>query len=231
MDRRRISEAPVEMAGPREDIMKKMLVPIIGLALMAGLVPAAAGQVDVGISVGAGGVRGFYLSIGSYFRIPEAEVLALRDRYRVRDEELPVVFFLAARTHVLPSVIVNLRVRGLSWLDIAFRYNLTADIFFVPVRVDKIGPPYGNAYGHFRRYRARREWGRMVLSDREVVDLVNLRFISEYHRIAPETVMEMRGRGEAFVAINDEVVKKHGQPGKEPRGQPGKEKPGGDRRK
>jgi hypothetical protein len=218
-------------AGAREDAMKKILAPFVGLALAAGLVPAAAGQVDVGISVGSGGVRGFYLTIGSYFRVPETEVLILRDRYRVRDEELPVVFFLAARTHVLPSVIVNLRVRGLSWLDIAFRYNLTPDIFFVPVRVDKIGPPYGNAYGHFRRYRARREWGRMVLSDREVVDLVNLRFISEYHKIAPETVMEMRGRGEAFVAINDEVVKKHGQPGKEPESHPGKGKGKGNTRK
>jgi hypothetical protein len=211
--------------------MKRLVASFIGLALTAGFVPAASGQVNVGISVGETGVRGFYLSIGSYFRVPESEVLVLKNRYRVRDEELPVVFFLAARAHIMPSVVVGLRVRGLSWLDIAFRYNLTPDIFFVPVRIEKIGPPYGNAYGHFRRYRARRQWARMVLSDREVVDLVNLRFISEYHRIAPETVMEMRGRGVAFVAINDEVVKKHGQGGKEPKGGPSKGNSRGDRRK
>jgi len=211
--------------------MKKTLVTISVLALLGGLAPAAAGQVDVGISVGTGGVKGFYLSVGSYFHVPEADVMAVRDRYRIADEELPVVFFLAARARVAPSVIMGLRVGGTGWLDIAFRYHLGPDVFFVPVAAGHIGPPYGNAYGYYRKYQERHEWGRVVLSDREVVDLVNLRFVSEYHKVAPETVMGMRGKGHAFVAIHDEVVKGKGKPAKGAEGQSGKSKDKGDKKK
>ncbi len=204
--------------------MRKMLVCSLGMLLAASLVPAAAGrQVSAGVSIRAGG---FYLSVGSYYRVPEAEVLMVRDRYHLADEELPVVFFLAARAQVAPSVIVGFRLRKLSWLDIAFRYNLTPDIFYVPVTSERIGPPYGRAYGYFKKYRARREWRRIVLSDREVVDLVNLRFMSEFHKTTPEKIMQMRAGGRAFVAINDEMARSKAGPGKGPKGEPGKPKGG-----
>jgi hypothetical protein len=214
-----------------EVMMRKILFSFAALLCMAALALAAPGQASLGVSVTDGRLRAFYFSIGSYYHVPGADVLRIRDRYRLRDEELPVVFFLAARAHVAPSVIMGLRVRGLHWLDIVFRYNLTPDIFYVPVSVGRIGPPYGNAYGYFRKYRARREWRRIALSDREVIDLVNLRFISESRRIPPETVMEMRGRGEGFVVINDEIGKGKGQSGNGHEGQPGKDKDKGNRRR
>jgi hypothetical protein len=37
-----------------------------------------------------------------------------------------------------------------------------------------------------------------------VVNLVNLRFMSEYHGQPAEVVMDRRGRGERFVVMNDE---------------------------
>jgi hypothetical protein len=157
-------------------------------------------------------------------------VVAVRDRCRLHDEELPVLFFLAARAHVEPSVVLNLRTRGMSWLDISFHFRLTPDIFYVPVTMERIGPPYGHAYGYFRKYRATREWRRIVLTDAEVVDLVNLRFISESHGFSPEAVMGMRAQGKAFVSINDEVgkgkAKDKGQPGKDVSKDKGKHKGG-----
>jgi hypothetical protein len=44
----------------------------------------------------------------------------------------------------------------------------------------------------------------VVLVDDDVVNLVNLRFMSEYHGIPPEVVMDRRGRGEKFFVMNDE---------------------------
>ncbi len=204
--------------------MKKIFVTIAAVTLAAGLAGPAAAQVQAGISAGPGGVQGFYVSVGSYFRVPEAEVLAVRDRYRVADEELPVVFFLAARAHVAPGVIVDLRLGGKGWFDIAVRYHLPPDVFFVAVPAGPIGPPYGNAYGHYRKYQERHVWGQVVLTNREVVDLVNLRFISEYQKVPPGTVMGMRGKGQPFVAIHDQVVKSKGKPASGTGGHQGKDK-------
>ncbi len=200
--------------------MARKTVILALFVLAAGWASVRGDQVSVGVSVADGELQAFYMSIGDYYGIPHREVVRVRERYRLQDEELPVVFFLAARARVSPSVLLDLRLGGLSWLDISFRYGLTPDIFFVPVTTTKIGPPYGNAFGYYRKYRVGHQWDKIALSDREVVDLVNLKFVSEHHRIRPETVMEMRGRGQSFVKINGQGGKAQGQE----KGKPGKGK-------
>jgi hypothetical protein len=98
-----------------------------------------------------------------------------------------------------------------SWLDISLRFGLTPEIFFVPLTEENIGPPYGKANGYYKKYHPAKEWKKIVLSDSEVVDPVNLRFISEYHKIAPDKVIEMRGRGRNFVNISIEIEKGKGK--------------------
>ena len=75
----------------------------------------------------------------------------------------------------------------------------------------KVEPPYGKAYGHYKKYHPNKEWKKIVLSDNEVVDLVNLRFISEYHKLDPDKVIKMRGQGMNFVNINVEIEKGKGK--------------------
>lgn len=182
---------------------------IIGLAILLVLTAgtAALGQVDLGISISDGKLRNFYLAVGDYYGVPAPQVVAVRNRYRLPDEELPVLFFLAARARVAPSVIMDLRLGGRSWLDISFQFGIDPNIFYVPVQVTRVGPPYGKAYGYYKKYQARRDWRKIALTDREVADLVNLRFMSDYHRISPESVMQRRARGEVFVSINDDFGK------------------------
>jgi hypothetical protein len=185
--------------------MKKILIAITFLVLA---VPAAAQNVSTGISIADGVVKSFYLAIGDYYRVPESRVVHVKKHYRVRDEELPVVFFLAARAHVDPDVIIDLRFgQRMSWLNITFHFGLTPEIYYVPVK--RVGPPYGKAYGHYKKHG--HDYNKVVLADSDVVNLVNLRFISDYHGAAPEVVMDMRGQGQLFVVINDEVRKGKGQ--------------------
>jgi hypothetical protein len=89
----------------------------------------------------------------------------------------------------------------MSWPDITFHYGLTSEIYYVPVT--RVGPPYGNAYGHYKKHQ--KDCKKVVLVDNDVVNLVNLRFMSEYHGKPAEVVMDRRGRGERFVAMNDEL--------------------------
>lgn len=187
--------------------MKGMLACLVGLVLIQGAATAQVRDVDVGVSISDGRLREFYLAIGDHYGVPPPQVVDLRDRYRCPDEDLPVVYFLAARAHVAPATIISLRIQRMPWLDIAFHYHLTPDIFFIPVSTERIGPPYGRAYGYYRKYGPSKQWRKIALTDRDVVDLVNLRFMSEHYRMSPEAVMAMRGRASTFVVINDEIKK------------------------
>ena len=181
------------------------------LAFSLGGLAASAGQVDLGISISDGRLKSYYIAVGDHYRIAPRVVVDLRTRYKLLDEELPVVFFLAARAQVSPQAVINLRLGKRSWLDIALHFGLSPEIFFVHVGQERIGPPYGNAYGYYRKFGRAGDWRRLSLLDREVVDLVNLRFASEYYGIAPEEIMIQRGRGRSFIAIHDELGRGQGK--------------------
>src|SRR5215510_2758060 len=179
--------------------MKKAVIQFAAVLFLMPVVTASA-QVSAGVSINSGH-NSFYFAVGDYYGVPESRVVYVRDHYRIPDEELPVVFFLASRAHVDPQVIINLRIkRRMSWPDITFHYGLTPEIYYVPVT--RVGPPYGNAYGHYKK--CKKDYKKVVLVNDDVVNLVNLRFMSEYHGIPAEQVMDRRGRGERFVAMNNE---------------------------
>jgi hypothetical protein len=205
-------------------VLNIILFSVIGLLLSQTPAMAQTRNVDLGISVSDGRMQSFYLAIGDYYRVQPRQVVEIRERYRCSDDELPVVFFLAARARVESAAILSLRLKKMSWLDIAFHFRLTPDIFFVSLAPGRIGPPYGKAYGYYRKYGPAGDWKKIVLTDREVVDLVNLRFMSEHHRMTPEAVMAMRGRESKFFVINDEIrkAKDKGKPGKQDQQQKGK---------
>jgi hypothetical protein len=181
------------------------LLMVLGFIILS--VPAPAQNVSTGVSIADGELRSFYLAIGDYYSVPEPRVVHVRKHYRVRDEELPVVFYLASCARVEPDVIIDLRFRQkMSWLNITYHFGLTPEIFYVPVQ--RFSSPYGKAYGHYKRHK--HDYRKVVLVDSDVVNLVNLRFISDYHRVAPEMVMDMRGHGQKFVVINEHVRKGKG---------------------
>lgn len=52
--------------------------PIVTLLMLTSLLFVstdvhAESQVDVGISIGEGGLKGFYLSVGEYYRVPQQD--------------------------------------------------------------------------------------------------------------------------------------------------------------
>ncbi|MBU4321448.1 MAG: hypothetical protein L6246_06070 [Thermodesulfovibrionales bacterium] len=169
---------------------------------LGSLIPQAKASVDIGVSIGDEGLRGFYLAVGDYYRVPQREVVIIRER-GMPYEELPVVYFIAGRARVAPEIIVNLRLGGMSWMDITLRYGLSPEIFYVPVRV---GPPYGKAYGYYMN-KPKKEWKKIVFKDSDIINLVNLKFTSEHYKYSPNEVIKMREKGKNFVVINDEIKK------------------------
>jgi hypothetical protein len=186
----------------RRRVMKKFFMALFLLIPLL-VIPApkhAEAAVDLGVSIGEEGIRSFYFSVGDYYRVPETTVVAV-SRRRIPDDELPVVFFIADRAHVPPAVIVDMRLRGLSWWNISMRYHIGPEVYYVPVKAVQVGPPYGRAYGYYKKW-PRSRWKEIRLSDPDIVNLVNLRFISDYQHISPDHVIVRRSHGQGFKVIH-----------------------------
>jgi hypothetical protein len=181
------------------------------LAVSAWAASPARAEISFGLNVNGGGVESFYLDVSNYYQVPQAQVIMVRDRH-IPDEEIPVVLFLATRAHVGPELIVQQRLGGRSWMDIALFYHLDPGIFYVPFQRDP-GPPYGHAYGYYRHAK-KNHWNKIRLGDADVVNFVNTRFVSEHYGYSPDEVARYRSQGGRF-----ERVGRKGQGHDEGRGQ------------
>jgi hypothetical protein len=188
--------------------MTTLLQRLFGVSLAIGLVcvgtPAEAQMAVTSVTsvTVAPRVSDFQQAVSDYFRVSAHDVAVIRDR-QIRDEDLPVVLFVAHRADLAPATVVDLRVRGYSWWDISVRYHLGPEVYYVPV-AGIPGPPYANAYGYYQRPRA--QWNTIVLADADVVNLVNLRFLTEHYHVSPQRVIDLRGRSGDFVAVEREIA-------------------------
>jgi hypothetical protein len=144
----------------------------------------------------------FHVAVANYYQVPEREVIVIRER-RIPDDEIPVALFIARQAGVPWGRVVDMRLRGDSWWNISVRLGVQPDVYYIPVAVAP-GPPYGRALGHYKN-KHRKQWSTIVLTDADVVNLVELRFLSEHYHVAPERIIELRGKNRDFVAINSEV--------------------------
>jgi hypothetical protein len=151
----------------------------------------------------------FHVDVGIHFGVPQREVIVVREQ-RVPDYELPVVFLMARHARVAPAVIVDLRLGGMQWWDIAARYRVGPEVFYVPA-----GPPYGKAHGYWKKHR---------MTDAEMIDCANVRFLSEYHRVPPDRIYAMRSRGLGYTQVNAMLERGRGDDKHENRGHHGQGK-------
>jgi hypothetical protein len=196
--------------GARRISMRKKhisLTLIIALSFLSAKVKA---DFEFGVNGDENGIRDFHLAIGNYYRVPDTQITIVHQKH-VSDEELPVVFFLAQKAKVSPDLVVDLRLGGKSWLDISYYYGMGADIFYVPVKSADV-PPYGKALGYYKN-KPKKEWKYIKLSDDDVVNLVNLKFISSHYGYSPDEVIKMRSNGKSFMAISKDFKDHKDKPG------------------
>ena len=173
--------------------MEKMTLRLIFITLGFSTLSTAA-QVQASAAFSGDGLRSFYFAIGNYYQVPERQVVLVRDR-ALPPDEVPVAFFVAQRAGVNPTVVVDLRRRGMSWSDIALHFHFRPDIYYF-----REGPPYGKAYGYWKSHPPR---------DAEVIDAVNIHFLSEYHHVTPDLVRTERSRSGNYVVVARDFEVKH----------------------
>ena len=184
--------------------LMRILLAAMMIAAAAPVVESEAG-VDTGVPAGEEGLSGFFFVVGDYYRIPQSEVMIIRKR-GIPPCEIPVNLLIAKRAHVAPEIITDIRLRDNTWLHTTLRFGLGPEIFYVRVGVVVRDPPYDRIYRYYQ-HKPRRKWKTIVLRDDDIVNLVNLRLMSEHYGYPPERIIKMRSGGKEFVLINDEIRK------------------------
>ena len=189
--------------------MRKALVTVMLGLLIAGLTASSAScDISFGLSGDEDGLKSFYLAIGDHYKAPEKEVVIVR-KASIPDDEMSVVFHIARHAGVTVEAVVKLRVKGMSWMEITRHYGMTAEIFYVPMKTDP-GPPYGHAWGLYKKTK-REKWNEIRLADVDIVNFVNLKFVSEQNGCTPAEVIKLRKNGQGFVNIHGAMKKAHKQ--------------------
>ncbi len=172
---------------------------------MAPLTEIVAGGANTGLSSDDEALSGFFLAVGDYYRVPLREVMIIKER-GIPPYEIPVVLFIAKRAHVAPEMITNFRLCDNAWLYTALRFGLGPEIFCVPVGVVARDSLYGKVYRYYNN-KPKKEWKTIMLSDDDIINLVNLKLMSEHYGYPPEKIIKMRMEGKEFASINDQIRK------------------------
>ncbi|MCI0566902.1 MAG: hypothetical protein L0Z52_01760 [Acidobacteria bacterium] len=116
------------------------------------------------------------------------------------EDDFPVIAFLSYHSHRSPSFILNLRREGYGWADIFFQLNVQPSVLFVGINRDP-GPPYGKAWGYWKKHHRPGTRQRYRIADRDIVGLVKVQTASRHFGASPFAVIDAQRSGrrpEAF---------------------------------
>jgi hypothetical protein len=131
-----------------------------------------------------------------HYRVAPEEVRVLV-RAGAVVEELPVPLRISHRSGIPPTVLLTLHRRGDSWLGVARRYGLGAEIFHVAIPPDQVDDRIRRVWELYRDTPEAR-WSTLSLSDHEVVTLANLQFLVRATGSTPGRVLEARAQAGSF---------------------------------
>jgi hypothetical protein len=193
--------------------LRLTLIVIVALTTLGAERTVHAGvDVSFGAHVALNDSTDLYLSISSrYFDRDRATVDRWGARYNNPDD-LAVALFISRHTDQPLDVLWALyQQRGLSWWEISVRYGMPVDVWFVEVERAP-GPPYGNAYGHWKKHR-KPGHGPMTLTDADLRNLVAVRMAHEYYGVSVDVAMDWRSDGRNLSQVMcDEYERRHGNP-------------------
>lgn len=178
------------------------------LAALAAAPSLAAVDLSIGARVDLGDDAELFLDISSrHFDLDPVRVHEA-SRLFPRPDDLAVALFIADRTGRSPQVVFEFRKGGTPWTEVGRRCGVPVDAWFVAVERDP-GPPYGRAYGHWRKVR-KHPGTRFALTDAEARDLVAVRMAHEYYGVPVVTAMSWRrDSGDVRKVMNREYRRRH----------------------
>lgn len=145
----------------------------------------------------------YYNAVSKYFKVSKDDV-ANASLNGIADEELPVVFYMAKRSKTPFGEIVDMKADGNSWSDISSMISLRPADFYVMVTKEIDNSAYTDVLKRFKDT-PEFKWNEIVLTDKEIVNLVNLKFLYSHHDYSGYEIISKRDAGKSFVTINAQV--------------------------
>ncbi len=171
-------------------------------ALSVFIVFAAAALMAVGASASE---EDYFSAVASYYNSTDNVVDYLINTELAIDE-IPVTLYIANLAETSPEKIVKQRDEGDSWMEIVRNHDLDAGVFYYMVVGDLNSEMYTPPFERFKTT-LRINWNRIELTDNEIVNLVNLKFIYSHNDYSVYEVIALRDSGKDFVTINDRIRK------------------------
>jgi hypothetical protein len=148
----------------------------------------------------------YYTALSKYFEIQHDSVLQLVD-LGISSIDIPVTIIVARDNKVTSHRIAEVRRAGNSWMDILTARGVSPEIFYFLLMGEIESKTYTPIFAKFDTT-AKSQWESIILSDGEIRDLVNLKFIYSHYDYSVFEVMKLRDSGVGFVEINSLVAQK-----------------------
>lgn len=162
--------------------------------------------VDAGLAIDLSEDTRFFLNLSNrHYAPPQPAAVDVLKRCPRPADDFPVVLFLAEAAHRSPAAILELRLKGRSWGEIMVSLKVPADVLFTGMDRDP-GPPYGRAWGHWKKHRGSKSSWR--LDDPDIIALAKLQTVAAYYRVSPYRISVEVQRGMTV----ERYAKAHGKP-------------------
>jgi hypothetical protein len=139
----------------------------------------------------------------TYFSVSE-DVIRELEASRIGVENIPVALLIHQRTGLPVGTITELREGGDTWMEIASAHRLRPQDFYVIVVGQVESKTYTPIITKFKSTPIN-QWDTIELTDTDIVNLVNLKFIASQHDYSIFKAMALRDQGKDFTQINHEV--------------------------
>jgi hypothetical protein len=142
----------------------------------------------------------FCAAVGQHFHVGGEQVRDLVDA-GLSPSQVVVVYYLAEHSLRQPAQILAERQAGHSWREIARASGLQPESFYYPVASARRPFVNVNALDH-PVSRDRWSWEQLPLTDGDIENLVNLRFLAEVGGQRVPDVLRLRSEGYDYVSIH-----------------------------
>ena len=142
----------------------------------------------------------FYSAVSQHFQIRPQQVRQLVDG-GLPPSQVVVLYYIAEHSLRQPTQLLAERKAGKSWRDVAIASGLEPESFYYPISYSR--GPFVNVYAIYHQVpRDRWTWNQLQLTDSDIENLVNLRFLAELGGRSVPDVLRLRAQGYDFVSIH-----------------------------
>jgi len=131
-----------------------------------------------------------------FYKIEDIKVVSVGQDMHHPDD-VAVCLYLANATGVNVFKIRDMRIKAQSWMTIMETIKYHPGGLFTDVKTYTVPSAYGHAYREYHKWKTNGSY-KMTIYDKEVRNLVMLKFMADRFRISPISIMQQRSEGESF---------------------------------